>query len=84
MANLRIWLDHTMTPAGVSNTVSVITNADVTVGGQPAIKDIRGRAITKLRPDRLPSIQTGVQLSCLEAQAVSADVVALQVNSAMA
>ena len=73
-----------MTPAGVSNTVSVITNADVTVGGQPAIKDIRGRVITKLRPDRLPSIQTGVQLSCLEAQAVSADVVALQVNSAMA
>jgi len=28
-------LNHTMTPAGVSDTVSVITNADVTVDGRP-------------------------------------------------
>lgn len=76
-ANLGLWLDQTMTPAGASDTVSIITNADATVDGRPAIQDIRGRVITKLRTGRPPSIQTDLQLSGLEAQAVSADIVAI-------
>jgi|GEM_PF-2065739 len=76
-AKLGLWLDHTMTPAGVSDTVSIITNTDATADGSTAVQDIRGRIITKLRPGRPPSIQADVQLSGVEARAVEADIVTI-------
>jgi hypothetical protein len=36
-AKLGLWLDHTMTPAGVSDTVSIITNTDATADGSTAV-----------------------------------------------
>ena len=76
-ANLRLWLDHKMTPAGFSDTTSIITNADAIADGLTAIQDMRGRVTTKLRPDSPPSVQTDLQISNIKAGPVSADIVSV-------